>query len=159
MSGTYYHLILSAHQHCSHLSHGSKNMIFLLICQNLQFSISFYISCVFHFFKFYFCIKFWFYYTVYMCHTYCAVLVTILVLLLNKFDLIWFEDLVYAWALDYCTAAFGDMGNVAFGGINCWMLRDETILLIVMLFLFNFYFCYFFHVVYMLLLTSIVCDI
>jgi len=38
------------------------------------------------FFKFYFCISF--YYTVYMCHTYCAVLVTILVLLLNKFDLI-----------------------------------------------------------------------
>jgi len=52
MSGTRYHLILSAHQHCPHLSHGSKDIIFLLICQNLQFSIWFYISYVFIFFLF-----------------------------------------------------------------------------------------------------------
>jgi len=51
------------------------------------------------FFKFYFCI--WFYCTVYMCHTYCVVLVTVLVLLLNKFDLIWWLN-KWIWIKAYC---------------------------------------------------------
>jgi len=83
MSGTHY-LILSAHKHCPHFSHGSKNMIFLLICQNLQFSIWFYISCVFSFN----CTL------VILCmHVSCTtmtVLETILVLLL-LLHLIWFD--------------------------------------------------------------------
>ena len=91
MSGTHYNLILSAHQHCSHLSQGSKTWSFFLFVTVSNLAYDFILVVFLFFFKFYFCI--WFYCTVYMCHRYCAVLMTILVLLLNKFDLIWFRPL------------------------------------------------------------------
>jgi len=49
MSGNHYHLIFWANQRCPHLSHGSKNIFFLLICQNLQFDTWFHIVFFFIF--------------------------------------------------------------------------------------------------------------
>jgi len=91
MSGTHYHLILSARQHCPHFSHGSKNLIFLVICRSVQFSILFHITCVLFYFLIYKFTSLTFDYIILCIHVSCttmAVLVTIFPSAFLKFDLI-----------------------------------------------------------------------
>ena len=91
MSGTHYHAILFALQHCQHSNPGCKNMIFYLIWLSLLCRVRFYISCLFfiillYYFMYHLCC----FYCISFVACYCGSVSSDHLVLLLLINLIWF---------------------------------------------------------------------